>query len=230
MAFALPLFRRERIAERAGGAGGPGGRRRARSAASARDARPAGARSGGWEERDIAVRMKFFTISVQSNDAEVDGMNVFLGGHRILSIDRQLVPDGANTVWAICVNYDEGGGGRPAAFAKRGKPEFRAGEVRAKVDYKDVLSDPEFAVFSRLRGLRKEAADAEGIPAYAVFTNEQLAEMVQRRVTGVGGLREIAGVGESRVEKYGRGFLAVLTDAALPAPEPGPEPGPAVAA
>ena len=52
---------------------------------------------------------------------------------------------------------------------------------RGKVDFKEVLSDPEFAVFARLRALRKERADAEGVPAYALFTNEQLAEMVQRR-------------------------------------------------
>ena len=31
--------------------------------------------------------------------------------------------------------------------------------------------------------LRKERSDAEGVPAYALFTNEQLAEMVQRRVS-----------------------------------------------
>ena len=61
---------------------------------------------------------------------------------------------------------------------------------RGKVDFKDVLSDPEFAVFARLRALRKEKADAEGVPAYALFTNDQLAEMVQRRVGTVAALRD----------------------------------------
>ena len=31
-------------------------------------------------------------------------------------------------------------------------------------------------MFARLRALRKERADGEGVPAYALFTNEQLAE------------------------------------------------------
>ena len=55
------------------------------------------------------------------------------------------------------------------------------------------------------------------MPAYAVFTNEQLAEMVQRRVTSAAALREIAGIGEARVEKYGPAFLDLIEQAALPA-------------
>ena len=71
-------------------------------------------------------------------------------------------------------------------------------------------------MFARLRALRKERADAEGVPAYALFTNDQLAEMVQRRVTSDAALRAIPGVGEARVEKYGEPFLHILKEAALP--------------
>ena len=49
-----------------------------------------------------------------------------------------------------------------------------------------------------------------------MFTNEQLAEMVQKRTVSAASLREIAGIGEARVEKYGEAFLAILKDAALP--------------
>ena len=52
-------------------------------------------------------------------------------------------------------------------------------------------------------------------PSYAVFTNEQLAEMVQRRVASAAALREIAGIGEARIEKYGAAFLDILKEAAL---------------
>ena len=62
---------------------------------------------------------------------------------------------------------------------------------RGKVDFRDILTDAEFAVFARLRAARKERADADGIPAYAVFTNEQLAEMVQKRITSATALRDI---------------------------------------
>lgn len=65
-------------------------------------------------------------------------------------------------------------------------------------------------VFAKLRALRKTLAEQEGVPAYAVFTNEQLAEMVQRRVVTATGLRDIPGIGEARADKHGAAFLAVL--------------------
>jgi superfamily II DNA helicase RecQ len=153
------------------------------------------------------MRFCFFTIPIQAPDEAATELNQFLASHRILAIDRQFAADGANSAWAICVSFDDGTGGAT--------PRLPMGR-RGKVDFKDVLSEPEFAVFARLRALRKETADAEGVPAYAVFTNDQLADMVQRRATSVAALREIAGVGQARAEKYGAAFLGLIQEAALP--------------
>ena len=79
-----------------------------------------------------------------------------------------------------------------------------------------MLSDADFAVFAKLREARKTLAEAEGVPAYAVFTNEQLAAMVQQGARSTGGLRAIDGIGEARATKYGEPFLAVLRQAAGP--------------
>ena len=51
-------------------------------------------------------------------------------------------------------------------------------------------------MFARLRQVRKEMAQAEAVPVYTVFTNEQLAQMVQARATTRAALEKIAGVGE----------------------------------
>jgi superfamily II DNA helicase RecQ len=59
-------------------------------------------------------------------------------------------------------------------------------------------------------------ADKEGVPAYALFTNEQLAEIVRRGAITTTSLREIHGIGESRVEKYGEAVLTLMRTAALP--------------
>jgi superfamily II DNA helicase RecQ len=152
------------------------------------------------------MQFRFFTIPIFGADDVATELNRFIAGHRILAIDRQFVMDGPRSIWAVCVSFDEGGAAATARPAM-GK--------RDKVDFKDVLSAPEFAVFARLRALRKERADAEGVPPYAVFTNEQLAEMVQRRVASAAALREIAGIGEARIEKYGAAFLDILKEAAL---------------
>ncbi len=151
------------------------------------------------------MRLRFFLIPVYATAEGPADLNQFLAAHRVLAIDRQFVSDGPSSAWAVCVTYDGGGGEARSAPARRGK-----------VDYRDLLTPPEFAVFARLRALRKDMADGEGVPAYALFTNEHLMEMVQRRVTTVTALGTIPGVGQARVEKYGTAFLQVLTEAALP--------------
>ena len=61
--------------------------------------------------------------------------------------------------------------------------------------------------------MRKEIAQAEGVPVYTIFTNEQLAQMVQSRATTKAALEKIAGVGDARIEKYGARMLEVLAQA-----------------
>jgi superfamily II DNA helicase RecQ len=76
-------------------------------------------------------------------------------------------------------------------------------------------------VFAKLRSLRKALAEKDGVPAYALFTNEQLASMVQRRVKSLKGLEQVPGVGAARVKKYGAQFLEIL------ATQPDGQPAPA---
>jgi superfamily II DNA helicase RecQ len=78
------------------------------------------------------------------------------------------------------------------------------------VDYKAVLSEGDFAVFSLLRDLRKTLAEAEGVPAYAIFTNEQLAKFAQSRAQSQADLQKVDGVGEAKIEKYGRRVLDAI--------------------
>ena len=81
---------------------------------------------------------------------------------------------------------------------------------RDKIDYREVLSEQDFALYAQLRNLRKALAEQEGITAYALFTNEQLAGMVTARVRSESELAKIEGVEKARLEKYGSAFLQVL--------------------
>ena len=150
------------------------------------------------------MAFKLFTIPVQQSEAAEAELNAFLCNHKVLAVDRRWVDQGPNSFWAFCVDYLEAGS--PAA------PGGRSRAHRSRVDYRELLSPEEFAVFVKLRELRKELAQAEAVPAYAVFTNEQLAQMVQKRATTKGALEEIAGVGDARIEKYGPRMLQVLVD------------------
>lgn len=145
------------------------------------------------------MQLKLFVISVKNIAAAEAEMNAFLRSHRMLSVKKEFVPDGENSYWTFCVEYLE--------TPLPGSIHATGGNKPPKVDYKEVLSEEEFALFSQLREHRKQVADREAIPVYAVFTNEQLAQIVQKKITSKAGLKEVEGVGDGRIEKYGEELL-----------------------
>jgi len=144
------------------------------------------------------MRCDFFHVPAIGSEVATETLNAFLNSVRVLSVDRQFVTDGANSFWSICVQSQD--------------PSHRSIPTGKKppIDYREVLPPEDFAVFAALRSLRKTIAADEAIPAYSVFTNEQLAQMVRRRITSLKELKEIDGIGEARVERYGAKFLASL--------------------
>jgi superfamily II DNA helicase RecQ len=152
------------------------------------------------------VKLRFFAVPMLDGDEESHELNRFLATSRVLHVERHFVSDGPRSAWAICVSYLDRGG-RPAHEQGQGK----------RVDYREILSESDFAVYAKLRSLRKSMAENDGLPAYTLFTNEQLAAMVQKRVTSLKALEEVPGVGAARVKKYGTAFLDVLK-ASLVAP------------
>jgi superfamily II DNA helicase RecQ len=139
--------------------------------------------------------MQIALFSASSGDTQsLDELNRFLRGHRVLTLDRQFREGG----WAFCVTYQSG-------------PAHEAGprEAVAKIDYKQVLDAPTFALFSRLRDIRKTIAEKEKLPPYAIFTNEQLACIARERCSSVAALSKIDGIGTARIEKYAAAILAI---------------------
>jgi ATP-dependent DNA helicase RecQ len=73
-----------------------------------------------------------------------------------------------------------------------------------------VLSDDEEGLFVRLRELRKELAERQRVPAYIVFSDKVLLEMVVRRPATDSELLAVPGVGPAKLERYGDAFLTAL--------------------
>jgi ATP-dependent DNA helicase RecQ len=69
---------------------------------------------------------------------------------------------------------------------------------------------PDAAVFERLRALRKSLADAEGVPAYIVFSDATLRQMAARLPRSPAEMLEVSGVGPKKLERYGEAFLGEL--------------------
>ena len=146
----------------------------------------------------------YFAISALQPQPAQDELNAFCAAHRVVQVDQQWLADGAASHWAVCVVTADGPGPLPAAL----KPQ--PGKPASRPDYKDVLTDADFQRFARLRTWRMQAAQQAGVPVYAVFTNEQLAEVVTSRVASLAELGRIDGVGASRIDRFGAALLAEL--------------------
>jgi ATP-dependent DNA helicase RecQ len=66
------------------------------------------------------------------------------------------------------------------------------------------------ALFERLRTLRKQVADAQGVPPYVVFNDASLREMAARRPIDGAAFAAIAGVGTHKLAQYGPAFTAAI--------------------
>jgi superfamily II DNA helicase RecQ len=146
------------------------------------------------------MRFQLFQYALPTDPALPD-LNTFLGVHRVTRVSHHVAnhPAGALLVFVV-----ETVG--PAAV----RPDVAP--ASPKVDYREVLTAEEFAVYSRLRSERKRVADAEGVPVYTVLTNAQLAAIVRGRVTTPAQLSSIEGVGKARIEKYASLFLPIVQE------------------
>jgi ATP-dependent DNA helicase RecQ len=68
------------------------------------------------------------------------------------------------------------------------------------------------ALFERLRLLRKQLADTQGLPPYVIFHDATLREMVARRPQTLSQFAGIRGVGEGKLARYGPEFIAALRE------------------
>ncbi|WP_456376992.1 DNA helicase RecQ [Lutibacter sp.] len=86
--------------------------------------------------------------------------------------------------------------------------EYKEQQVIQKtIKQKKAIKD---TLFERLRKLRKEIALAENIPAYLVFSDASLKEMERARPLCESDFLEISGVGQRKLEVYGKDFIAEI--------------------
>ena len=90
---------------------------------------------------------------------------------------------------------------KPAAVRAIGKRERGA-----EVDHADQ------PLWEALRACRKRLADAQNVPPYVIFHDATLRAMLAERPLTPSAMRAVSGVGDSKLERYGEAFLAVLRD------------------
>jgi len=97
------------------------------------------------------------------------------------------------------------------------KPVSRRGERRA-VDKARITATRDSGnaiVFEALRGWRRDMAKEHGVPAYTIFHDSTLLELAERLPGSLDELRDISGIGATKLERYGEALLEVVQSAGL---------------
>lgn len=128
------------------------------------------------------MKYRIFHISAMfPQDGETE-LNAFCASHRVASVDKALIQDGANSYWSFCIGYEAG---------TEKSPLPRQG----RVDYKEVLDEADFALFARLR-----------------IDHAILLDLLARRFKGRDGLALLARILDSYHTQPGKGLpIGTLT-------------------
>lgn len=140
------------------------------------------------------MQYKIMKVDASGETSAVEELNQFLRSHRVVSVYKEF----QNSSWCFCIEYLLDG--------KQEKEPSRGN----RIDYRDVLANEDFLIYSQLREIRKQLSLENGTPVYTICTNEQMAMMVQNRCRTRSELQKIPGFGASKLNKYADAFLEVL--------------------
>ena len=105
------------------------------------------------------------------------------------------------------------GSGQTASDALTGDP--LAGDPGPEGPSSDRDDDALDALSARLRTWRRERARLDGVPAYVVFGDKTLQDIVRRQPSSPADLLQVWGLGQAKVDRYGEELVALQS-------EPGP--------
>jgi len=145
------------------------------------------------------MQIKIFTIPIMGGEKLNEELNTFLRSRKILQVENQIVNNAQGAFWCFCVKYID----------QQATKSFTRKE---KVDYREVLDETSFRRFVKMKEIRKRIAKEESIPAYAVFTNEELAALAKIEHLTPAAMEKVNGIGKKKVEKFGHYFLSDTDD------------------
>ncbi|HET9597835.1 MAG TPA: helicase-related protein [Anaeromyxobacteraceae bacterium] len=116
----------------------------------------------------------------------------------------------------LCAGTDLVSAARPAALRPPGagrerSPRLRSADLAdARASASAPADDLDLELYERLRAVRKELAAEAKLPAYCVFSDAVLRDLVARRPRDEVELAAVKGVGRKKAERWGQAFLPLL--------------------
>jgi len=144
------------------------------------------------------MQIKLFIIPASDTGVFTEELNRFLRANKVLEVENHLVSNERGSAWHFCVKYI---GAAALPFSYPEKP---------KTDYKNELAEPTFKVFCQLKDIRKKLALQDAVPAYAICTDAELADIARLKELTPQNLATVKGFGDKKIEKYGNRFIQLF--------------------
>lgn len=141
------------------------------------------------------MQIKIFTIPLSNTEVSEAEVNIFMRGHRVLQVDRHFSSEGGG-YWTLFVEYMEGDPSDKVLPANR----------RDHRDAAATLSEEAKAKYERMKAIRRTIATRESLPAYLIFTNEELAVLAQMPVLSEETTKHVKGIAPKRLGDYVKYF------------------------
>ena len=135
------------------------------------------------------IQFTVFQITEANKAEEQEALNAFLRSHCVLTVETVAFP--AVSGWGYNVKYMDGA---PQAVGSR--------VPRDRVDYMEVLTPDQFRRFYAYRNRRKNISEDDGIAAFEVLTDSQMAKLAKMESPTRADMEKIRGVGSKRVAKF----------------------------
>ena len=152
------------------------------------------------------MKVKVLTLRWDDETGGLDDqeLEAFMERHAVLEVSEHFFIHDKQPHLVLTLSYRE-----EAPEDRRGR-KVVGKEGSAHPDPRKGLDPAEQARFDRLRHWRNEMARREGKPPYLYLTNRQAAELARKPPASLADLREVQGIGESRVESFGAELLALF--------------------
>lgn len=144
------------------------------------------------------MQIKIFTLPVFDTERNEEEMNKFLRSHRIIQLERHFCSENGG-YWTILVEFLDG---EPTA-------ESPVAYRKEKKDFSDGMTDEEKQRYENFKKIRRELAASRSIPAYMIFTNEELSILAKVSSLNADTYKHIKGIAPSRLNDNVEHFFEV---------------------
>jgi ATP-dependent DNA helicase RecQ len=96
-----------------------------------------------------------------------------------------------------------------ALFAETHEEELEETSNEVVSEISDIS---QHILFDRLVALRRDIAKEVKLPPYIIFHDSSLKDMVSKLPTDLEEMKDISGVGQSKLEKYGARFISAIKE------------------